>query len=54
MDIELLEVFTELWESIDRMNASSTTQVKTTNWLTGVILAFTVAGVAVAVIALRR
>jgi hypothetical protein len=54
MDIELLEVLTEVREAIEHMNVSSTALVKTTNRLTAVMLLFTVVGVVAALVALLR
>ena len=54
MGIELLEVLTDLREAIERMNASSTALVRTTNRLTAVILIITVLGVAATVMALLK
>jgi hypothetical protein len=54
MDIELLEVLTELREAIEHMSASSTALVKTTNRLTAIMLLFTVVAAAAGVIGLMR
>jgi hypothetical protein len=54
MDLELLEVLTDVREAIERMNKSSTVLVKTTNRLTAVMLLFTVVGAVAALVALLR